>query len=64
MGEAVVIRLSRHDLKKSNINNKFEYTRCVLPDIGALDPDLQEEAEDERMNGLVNKIREEVKKKG
>ena len=60
---AVAIKLSRNDPKKRNINNKFEYTRCILPDIGALDPDQAEEEEDEKMNQLVNRLREEVQKK-
>ena len=59
IGEAVAIKLSRNYPKIININNKFEYTCCILPDIGALEPEpLEKERADEE-----NKTIERQRKK-
>ena len=58
----VVIKLSRANPNIKDLNNKFEYTRCVLPDIGALQPQAIEEQENDRMDALLDTIREEAKR--
>ena len=45
-----------------NINNKFEYTRCILPDIGALEPEAQEQMRAEEEDRQIEKLRKEAKK--
>ena len=55
IGEAVAIKLSRADPKRININNKFEYTRCILPDIGALDPEPIEKARNDAEEKKIDK---------
>ena len=54
--------MSRSDSKRININNKFEYTRCILPDIGALEPEQIEKDREDEEDKAVEKIREKAKK--
>ena len=61
IGEAVAIKLSRADPKRVNINNKFECTRCILPDIGALDPEPMEKARYDAEEKNIDKIRQKSK---
>ena len=58
IGEAVAIKLSRADPKRININNKFVYTRCILPDIGALDPEPVEKAKNDEEDKKIDTIRQ------
>ena len=44
-----------------NINNKFEYTRWILPDIGALDPEPMEKARNDSEEKKIDKIRQKSK---
>ena len=62
ISEAVAIKLSTSDHNKTNINNKFEYTRCILPDIGALDPEEVEKKREEELDEKIDRLREEVRK--
>ena len=62
VGEAVAIKLSGSNPKCINIKNKFEHTRCILPDIGALEPEEVEKKKSEAQEKVIEKLREAAKK--
>ena len=49
---------------KLNMNNKYEYTRCILPYIGALAPVEEEEAADKKLTECIKSMKAKYKKKG
>ena len=64
ISEAVSIKMSRGDPMKLNMNNKYEYTRCILPYIGALAPVEEEEAADKKLTECIKSMKAKYKKKG
>lgn len=61
--ESLLIKKVQNNPNKSSMNNKLEYSRTVLPDIGRKEPTTNEIKEEEKLDIEIRRLRKEKQEK-